>query len=206
MANEPNRRSRTETVTEERRAAAEAEAPAERGDLVTTGAGVLTPTEAASFLDLGFSETATLKIADPSNGDAVLAYAGEFIGPGPDIELNETASKPDEDGHRKTIATWLFHPLDVRDRNNIKTVRAITHKLISPTNLDAICKELAAVKMANPNMRVQASIMWAGMGKNRLGQPLNKYRSQYRVVDAEGKPVNPVTPLNSAPADAKPAA
>jgi hypothetical protein len=200
MANE-NRRTRTETVEHDRR---EAETPPVAGDLVTTGDGVLSPSaKMADFINLGFSETATLKIGDPANGDAVLAYAGEFIGPGPDIELNEALSK---DNETKTIPTWLFHPLDVSDLKNIKTIRAITHKLICPTNLDGICKELAAVQQANPGKRVQASIMWTGVGKNRIGQPLNKYRSSKRVVNPDGSPTEAATPLSSAAPDAKPAA
>lgn len=153
-----------------------------RGELVTTGDGVLTAgTTMADIVALGFSESATIKISDPQDG-GVLAYAGELIGPGPDIELNDKASG--QEG--ATIPTWLFHPLNIKDPRNPKVVRNITHKVICPAALDGICKGLQSIAQANPTKRVQASMMWDGKGKNRLGQPLNKFRSAHRMVNEDG--------------------
>lgn len=164
--------------------AKESKTAAEQG-LTVSGEGVITDASSlAGFIkESGFSEERTMKVGDPSKGDAVLAYMGELIGPGPDIELNEALSKDREDN--ATIPTWLFHPID-HTKKELPAITAITHKVICPHQMDDICKGLQALKQAHPEKRVQASFMWEGKTENRLGQPLNKYRSIHRIVNKDG--------------------
>ena len=156
--------------------------------LTTAGEGVLSPNaKIADFISAGFSEERTMKIGDPSKGDAVVAYAGEFIGPGADVQLNEAATRERSEG-QKTIPTWCFHPLDI---NTLKPIYSVTHTIICPHDLNAKCMSLAALKQAHPNKRIQASFMWDGKIENRLGQPLNKYLSAHRLVNEDGTAFNP---------------
>lgn len=153
--------------------------------LTTAGEGVLDPTtNMGDFIKLGFSEERTIKIGDPTKGDAVLAYAGELVGPGPDIGLNAAIAGDREDG-KGTIPTWLFHPIDVK---TLKPIHAITHKVIAPHQLNDICMGLQALKQNHAGKRVQASFMWVGKIENRVGQPLNKFRSAHRLVNEDGTP------------------
>lgn len=155
--------------------------------LTISGEGVLSPDQAnlANFINAGFSEERVIKIGDPSKGDAVMAYTGELIGPGPDITLNDIAAK-DRDQDQKTIPTWCFHPIDAR---TLKPIYSVTHTIISPHDLNAKCMRLQALKMAHPECRVQAAIIWEGKFENRLGQPLHKYRSAHRLVDKDGNQI-----------------
>jgi len=155
----------------------------ENNGLAVTGDGVLTNETMSDFIKLGFSEEMTIKIGDPEKGDAVRAYAGELVGPGPDVELNEALSK-DREGSG-TIPTWLFHPIDIK---TLKPVHAVTHKVICPHHLNDICMGLQALKQAHEGKRVQASFMWVAKIENRIGQPLNKYRSAHRLVNEDGTP------------------
>jgi len=152
------------------------------GGLSISGDGVLSPTtRMEDLIASGFSEERTIKLGDPKDGTAVLVYAGELIGPGADIELNAAASGSED----QTMPTWCFHPLNIK---TMQPVYAVTHSLICPTSLDAICKKLAALKQVHPDKRIQATFMWDGMGKNRVGQPLNRYRSAHRIVLQDGSP------------------
>lgn len=150
--------------------------------------GILPPqTQISDLIKSGFSEERVLKIGDPQAG-GVLAYTGELIGPGADVELNDAASKGGEDDKPKTMPTWQFHPLNLPAGD---VVFAITHILICPHQLDAVCKRGMSLKQTYPDKRIQIAVMWEGKKTNRLGQPLNVYRSAARILNPDGTVFNP---------------
>jgi hypothetical protein len=112
---------------------------ASENDLLFKGSeeGVLASENAADdFFKQGFSEEKTIKVGDPALG-GIEKYIGALVGPGVAIEMD-----PDEDtGEVRSIPTWIFHPLNTR---TMKVNTAITHRVISPFQLNAAFTRMAA--------------------------------------------------------------
>lgn len=176
------------TVTVNSNDAASTENIDEETGLVSTsgaGDGILSPSDLSTLLNqTGFCQNRTIKIGDPEK-EGIIAYSGEVIGPGPDIELNSAMSKGDEE--KKYLPTWQCHPFSLK---TMDVVRNVIDIVICTRGLDDIFKRAAALKQSTPDSRVQVAIQWTGKGENRLGQPLNHYRHAVRLTDKDGKPLS----------------
>lgn len=155
--------------------------PTTGGALSVSSDGVLAPSaQVADFLIQGFSEERVIKIGNPEK-QGVIAYIGQLIGPGPDIELNKLASAKRDDELPQAIPTWAFNPIDPK---TLQPIEQITHVVLCPNQLDAACKRLMALKQTRGG-EIIAFIKWDGMGQNRLGQPLNKYRVAHKSIPSK---------------------
>lgn len=147
--------------------------PADMKGLATIPANaVLTADFASGTEDFikDWAETITVKVGDPKDGH-LIQFTGIFIGPGSDIELEESES---------TIPTWLFTPLNKQG----KPLSNVTVRLISPAILDGFCKEASARQQANPGKKVYFAAQWAGWGEAKKGRTApNMYRAKIHVAD-----------------------
>jgi hypothetical protein len=136
-------------------------------ELMVSPAGAIVPQgidQFASFAAEGFVEDATIKLGDPDKGNIGL-YAGELLGPGADIELDEGGSMP----------TWLFHPLTRDAKGEIVPQENVIHNVISSAQVDQACKNAMARKQVK-NCRIWVAVSFSHRGENRRGLPMNHFK------------------------------
>jgi hypothetical protein len=142
----------------------------------------LAPTAQSALLEVpsidalasgGFTEEVVIKVGDPTSKEGVIPmHVGQLIGPGADIEL------ADEAGH---MPTWQLHPIVTVD-GKLAPQANVIHTVIASSQLDAAYKRAQAT-MQSTGKKVWVGAEFISQGKNAKGQPLNKFRVCYKLVD-----------------------
>jgi hypothetical protein len=152
-------------------------AKAEKGELVKSAGSELS-IPLSELAQAGFIEEVVIKVGDPSKEGVIEYHIGQLIGPGSDIELSTT----DKDGEHDTMPTWQLHPI-VKDVKGILSVdTTVIHNVIASSQLDSAYKRAMATKQTT-GKEVWIGAQFLEQSKNRTGQPLNKFRIAYKLVD-----------------------
>lgn len=153
-------------------------AKAVSGELVKTNQSTELSIPLSGLAQAGFTEEVVVKVGDPEKEGVIEYHVGELIGPGSDIELSTT----DKDGEHDTMPTWQLHPLVKSADGKLSVDKTVIHNVIASSQLDSAYKRAMATKQTT-GKNVWVGAQFIEQAKNRAGQPLNKFRISYKLVD-----------------------
>lgn len=126
----------------------------------------------------GFIEEVVVKVGDPEKEGVIEYHVGELIGPGSDIEL----STSDKEGVHDTMPTWQLHPIVKDAVGKLVVDKSSIHNVIASSQLDSAYKRAMATKLTT-GKNIWVGAQFIEQTENRKGQPLNKFRISYKLVD-----------------------